>query len=384
MAPINYAEKGYVKLPTTEDTLPTYAEKTQDAAGASQQGEPERRCPFKGRRPCFTVLRFLAILFAVGMTAHCLTHISTHKKGKKGGHHHSKKCEGTVISQNLPSDYEPSDLVWDKPSSTLYVASDNGRIAGIDVDGNVKGEWDLGKKFDLEGIALVPQKRGFVYAAHEHPPSIIEFNTASSKIERRWNISIPTPQYPFPGNYTAHKANGIESLVFIASRNSPNGGFFYAGRQSDARVFVFDVPVDKDVQPDEEGGKAIYRGYLDPPGPGYDLAAMTAFREILYFIYDKTKTVHALDLTNPRFIPPAAVSDDKEWQVDARKDDFTERDLKFLRRGQEGMTFAEVKGKVHESYVFIGIDPPKGKGEKEVLRFGLKEFWKCFEHPKEE
>lgn len=67
-----------------------------------------------------------------------------------------------MISHNLPKDYEPSDLVWDKDESTLYVVSDNGRIAGLDIKGNLKGEWQLDDNFDLEGVAIVPGRLVFM------------------------------------------------------------------------------------------------------------------------------------------------------------------------------------------------------------------------------
>ncbi|KAJ3030206.1 hypothetical protein HDV00_009076 [Rhizophlyctis rosea] len=344
-----------------------------------------------------------------------------HKHPKKG---HKGKCRGTSISQNLPKGYEPSDLVWDKPSSTLYIASDNGRIAGVDVDGKIKQEYNLGEKFDLEGIALVPWRRDVVYLGFEAPPAILEFNLTSSKITQRWNLTAPADAdknkcdvYLKDGKVSTQKANGIESLVFIATRNSPNGGFFYAGRQCDARVFVYDIPIEGG-----NDGKVLYRGYIDPPGPGYDLAgeyltitvvhdvqfpdplqlayppiphppttAMTAYNEILYLVYDKDKVVHALDLTDPTLIPPPLPSTphpsppdnstSPKWIVDATDMDATDYDLTFKRRGQEGMTFAEVRGTQHETFVFLGIDPPGKKG-KDVIRFGVGEFWECFEERK--
>lgn len=105
---------------------------------------------------------------------------------------------------------------------------------------------------------------------------------------------------------------------------------------------------------------------------------MTAYSEILYLVYDIDKLAHTIDLTNKTFIPPKDRSE--KWEIDARDSDFLEAGLKFKKRGQEGMTFAEVRGRVHEKYVFIAIDPPKGGGVKSVVRHDLEDFWKCFEN----
>ncbi|KAJ3054707.1 hypothetical protein HK097_001050 [Rhizophlyctis rosea] len=363
----------------TEQSLPTPATANPPA--------PQRRRHAARFIACVLILIFLIapLLCTIGDGDGDESHIHKHKG--KGKHHkkpkHSKKCKGDIISHDLPDDYEPSDLVWDKPSSTLFVASDSGRFAGIDTKGKLKGEWDLGDNFDLEGIALSPYQPGLVYLGQEAPPSIIEFNTTSSSITRRWNITAPADPDKNKCDALTLKANGIESLVFIASRNSPNGGFFYAGRQCDARVFVYDIPLEGG-----NDGKVVYRGYIDPPGPGYDLAAMTAFNEVLYLVYDEDKVVHALDLTDPTFIPPplpppSGNTTAPEWIIDATKKDATEYDLVFDRRGQEGMTFAEVRGTQHDRFVFVAIDPPKHKGRKLVVKYELEEFWECFEEKDE-
>ena len=111
---------------------------------------------------------------------------------------------------------------------------------------------------------------------------------------------------------------------------------------------------------------------------------MTAFNEVLYFVYDEDKVVYALDLTDPTFIPPplpppSGNTTTPEWIIDATDKDASEYDLVFDRRGQEGMTFAEVRGTQHDRFVFIAVDPPKHKGAKLVVKYELEEFWDCFE-----
>lgn len=114
-----------------------------------------------------------------------------------------------------------------------------------------------------------------LYLGHESPPYIYEYNLTSSSFQRKWNLHIP---HKGPDDdFTAAKENGIESLVFIASPNSKNGGFFYAGRQSDAKIFVYDVDLleDKAASRLDDGvknGTLTFRGTMIPPGPGYDLA----------------------------------------------------------------------------------------------------------------
>lgn len=114
------------------------------------------------------------------------------------------------------------------------------------------------------------------------------------------------------------------------------------------------------------------------------IPAMTAFHDILYFVYDKDQTVNAIDLTDPTHIPPYwnGTGDMPEWEINAIRDDDKDRDLVFREGGHEGMTFAEVK-KSKKSYVFVAVDQKKkAGGKKKVARWDLNTFWKCFEEGK--
>lgn len=111
------------------------------------------KIPQRSRRS-WRIVHLVAFLILASLIL-TLPAITKHKHPKHPKH---GKCEGKVISGDLPEGYEPSDLVWHKNSGTLYIVSDGGRLAAVDKEGKLKGEWTLGKNFDLEGVALVPDR----------------------------------------------------------------------------------------------------------------------------------------------------------------------------------------------------------------------------------
>ena len=70
-------------------------------------------------------------------------------------------CDPESFISALPEKFEPSDLTYDSQANLLYIVSDNGRLAAMDVDGNLKQMWKLGKEFDLEGLTRVPNRSVF-------------------------------------------------------------------------------------------------------------------------------------------------------------------------------------------------------------------------------
>ena len=94
----------------TEQSLPTPATATPPV--------PERRRRTARFMACILILIFFIapLLCTLGDGDDDESRIHKHKG--KGKHHkkpkHGKKCQGTIISDDLPDDYEPSDLVWGK------------------------------------------------------------------------------------------------------------------------------------------------------------------------------------------------------------------------------------------------------------------------------
>ncbi|KAJ3123913.1 hypothetical protein HK098_001558 [Nowakowskiella sp. JEL0407] len=285
-------------------------------------------------------------------------------------------CEPQQINHDLPKKFEPSDVVWDRTKQVMYVVDDNGRIVSLDENGNLKNQWDVNKamarnksfkglKWDLEGVAFNPNKPDLLYLGLEYPASIIEFNLLSSQI-----VGIYRVQDIFDHNPTSDPSHnsGLESLAFIPSSASKYGGYFYAGRQTDAQIFV--------VELEPKSQRAIYHGWIKPPGPGFDLSAMTVFKDHLFMLYDKAKELTSVDILANELIPknkPLRV----DFTIIQPKTQFGT--AKFTVRGFEGISFIDDKVGTPK-YVVIGVDPPK-KGMKTLIRYEFKQFLKCFSPP---
>ncbi|KAJ3244812.1 hypothetical protein HK104_008007 [Borealophlyctis nickersoniae] len=150
------------------------------------------------------------------------------------------------------------------------------------------------------------------------------------------------------------KKTGLESLLIL-----PDNSTVLAGRQSDATVFAFRLPVDT------ESVDVEFMGSFIPPGPRTDLSAMTLWRDILWFVYDKPKRIVGV---NTSYIP-THFSPDEVLDI---SNVLPVAELHTGLRGVEGIAFVE------DSWVVLGMDPPRGKGKKEVLRFTVTEFFECF------
>ncbi|KAJ3024234.1 hypothetical protein HKX48_004507 [Thoreauomyces humboldtii] len=280
-------------------------------------------------------------------------------------------CAGTSLFSRLPAKFEPSDLAFDATTQTLFIVSDNGQLGaltdvGADAGSGAPAQVSiLGSQFDLEGSTLVPSRPGFIYLGNEFPATIVEFNLNLSAVSRSWEVQSTLDAQP-PSDQFSAKNEGMESLVFFPTSSSASGGFFYVGRQADAQVFVFDI----DLTDAGNSSAPTFVGTLTPPGPGNDLSSMTIYRGLIWFLYDKPEQSLTLSLAS------ATVSS-KSDDVDASKlQDKGVGTLSFPTRGQEGLAFAEEND--GSKWVFVGVDPPKGKGNKDLVRYDLDTFFKCF------
>ncbi|KAI9103049.1 hypothetical protein DFS34DRAFT_607278 [Phlyctochytrium arcticum] len=282
-------------------------------------------------------------------------------------------CAGESIYSLLPPKAEPSDAIFDQDSQRLFVVGDEGTLTAIsDVDAGPSAKaqiFKLGKTFDLEGVTLVPERKDTVYLGNEFPASIIEYDLATSSPIRTFNFQTTFDNF---STGTVGKNDGLESVAFVPSPRSAWGGFFFVGRQADARTFIFELPV---------AGEAIastatdikYRGFFQPPGAPTDLSQMTVFNNHLFFLYDGALTMTSMTLDSVLGL----IEDNKEIQVDATTLGATDiGTFQFKTLGQEALAFANTASGAQ--WVFVGLDP-KGKSGKDLLRFDMPTFLQCFQ-----
>ncbi len=116
---------------------------------------------------------------------------------------------------------EPSDLVFDPETGTLWTVSDEtGTLHRIAPDGAVSGSGiDVGGK-DLEGVALDPRS-GHLFVADEATAEIVEL-TRAGDVKRRFKVDVRT------GN------SGIEGIAYDESAD----GFVLALERPAELVFI--------------------------------------------------------------------------------------------------------------------------------------------------
>mmetsp|Transcript_19536 Transcript_19536/g.32021 ORF Transcript_19536/g.32021 Transcript_19536/m.32021 type:complete len:326 (+) Transcript_19536:41-1018(+) len=272
---------------------------------------------------------------------------------------HDRK--GKNIGKNLPRGFEPSDLV--ASGDSLFIVSDEGVLAQTDFYGGVREIWRIEKGKDLEGVCVVPSRPEVVYLGIESPPSVEEYDISEKTLVRKWDVSdyaaLAVRQRGLDGE------DGIEALAYVSrcdERMLEDGDpceFIYVGYQRSAVIHVFDLP------PKTGDADLNYRGYILPPGPAQDLAALYMWKDDLYANYDKPKTMVAMSLLDPHFVPPPG----ETLSTDASKDDVPT--WVFDRRGQEGVAFGG-------DYFFVAEDPPEGKGKKTVRRYDADTVDACF------
>mmetsp|Transcript_16229 Transcript_16229/g.26586 ORF Transcript_16229/g.26586 Transcript_16229/m.26586 type:complete len:312 (-) Transcript_16229:162-1097(-) len=265
---------------------------------------------------------------------------------------------GVDIGDKLPVGFEPSDLVV--KNSSVYIVSDEGTVAEMTFIGDVRNVWHVEKGKDMEGIAVLPSRPDFVYVAIEFPPAIEEYDLLNKKITRHWDVA----------QYSPNGEDGIEALAYVY-RDEPDSTkkkdeFFYVGYQRSAVIHVFEVP----PMIEDSTSQLTYRGFIKPPGPGSDLAALYTWQNNLYANFDKPRTMVSMSLWDTKFFPPPG----EDLKTDARRD--TAVMWEFDRRGQEGVAFGKcADGHI---YFFVAEDPPKDKGRKTVRRYDADKLDACF------
>lgn len=282
------------------------------------------------------------------------------------------------LMDELPDKTEPSDLVYHPQRNLLYVVSDNGKLLGLTVDGHMKEKYKLDGKPDLEGIAFVPSRPDFLYLGQEYPATIMEFNLQTGTVERSWDVqpvldankksaSSQNASENEEDEAASDQNKGLEGLTFLPNKTSPFLGTFLVGRQSDARIFVFQIP----LLETKAVTMPVFVGMIQPPGPGYDLSALTIWRNRLWVLYDKGKTLKALDVTQ---------ADISTIQGDPVFVDLSLSMLESLGtmsfdiRGQEGLAFVDSP---EGGWAFVAVDAPHKTGRKDLLKYSLAHFFGC-------
>ncbi|KAJ3362712.1 hypothetical protein GGF31_001529 [Allomyces arbusculus] len=126
----------------------------------------------------------------------------------------------------------------------------------------------------------------------EFPPTILEYSLTQGLVIRAFPLASVLGTEPTTA--------GVEALTFIPDPAAPHGGWFAVGRQSDATIFVFDMPpiYGARVHP------LVLRGTMRPPGPSEDLSALLALpgEEQLVAVFDKPRAAVAMDLRDARVV----------------------------------------------------------------------------------
>ena len=206
------------------------------------------------------------------------------------------------IGAGLPPPYEPSDAVWHPGLQKLLIVSDGGRVSMMNADGGEITTWN--KSGDMEGIAYADESSDIIYVGIEHPDSIKEFNITTGQFGRTFDLT--------PWMQSADNNQGLEALVFIPDDSDPEGGVFYAGLQSDGRIYKFRLPI--------HNAPSTAVTFLEVvnvvPGRG-DIAGLTYDRDnhVLYALWDSANQVRAINLDGTCLIPAGDGSCASEWDV---------------------------------------------------------------------
>ena len=225
------------------------------------------------KRKVFLMLPFVAVLCGMliaGMGDVCAVTLESWP---------SDDANGTEIGHHLGTGFEPSDVLYHKFRGTFFIVDDGGEVAEVNLNGDIINHWYVSGAPDLEGITVIDESSNYIYLGVETPSDkIVEFNISTGALTgKSWNLSSWLTD---PGN------SGLEALTFVPNgyhpyTNSSSGGLFYAGQQSDGKIYVFDINL-------SVNGSVSHVTTINPlPGVG-DIAGMyyEKSQNIIYAVYD--------------------------------------------------------------------------------------------------
>jgi hypothetical protein len=152
----------------------------------------------------------------------------------------------------------------------MYIVDDEGGL--LTVDGDKKTLITNGLKgLDLEGITANPKQPKVVYLGQESPPTLIKYNLATKKVQRKY----PLPDFPDADG------NGMEALTYVPAMNA-----FFCGSQQDGSVHMYRI----------KDNRLNKIGTFQAPGADYDLAGMTVDGNRIYFLFDDPQIIAISEL----------------------------------------------------------------------------------------
>lgn len=196
---------------------------------------------------------------------------------------------GEEIGALLPPSYEPSGAAWHPRLQRLLLVDDGGRITLMDGHGGSVVHLTVpgAPGTDFEGICVADPADDRVYVGVEQPARILEVDVSSGTLLRTFALTAMDAGTPVN--------QGLEALTFAPDAAHPEGGLFLAGRQSDGRLFTYELP----IRTSATSTSATLVGSQPSPGGLSDLSGLEfdAGAGILYAIHDGADRLRALDPT---------------------------------------------------------------------------------------
>ena len=189
---------------------------------------------------------------------------------------------GVQIGGGLPSGYECSGALWHSGLNKLFTVHDGGTVSSMNANGGGVSNWSL--PGDLEGITVANPSSDFIYVGVENPDSIKEFNVTTNSVTRTFDL---TPWMTGASN------SGLEALTFVPDAGDPEGGLFYAGLQSDGKIYSFRLPIASSTSSTTVTHVSTITpvaGRTDISGLHYDVD-----NQVLYAAFDGSNRLRAME-----------------------------------------------------------------------------------------
>ncbi|MFQ5490302.1 MAG: esterase-like activity of phytase family protein [Phycisphaerae bacterium] len=172
-------------------------------------------------------------------------------------------------------------MVWHPRLASLLVVSDEGELTRLDTDGRIVKSWTI--KADLEAVCVANPSTDLVYLGVEKPDSVVEFNLATGRPVRVFDLR---PWMKGPPN------EGLEALTFVPDDKNPQGGLFYAGLEFDGSIHVFELP----IVTGRDTNAVIHKNTIKPAPERLDLSALDFHRpsRTLYAAYGTAGVLRAM------------------------------------------------------------------------------------------
>ncbi|KAJ3274533.1 TP53 regulating kinase [Terramyces sp. JEL0728] len=244
----------------------------------------------------------------------------------------------------IPNNFEPSDITMD--DKNIYVVSDNGKIGIFDKSGNYQSKIKIAGKPDLEGITVIDKRPNILFLAVEYPPTLIEYDLTTDKMEREWDLSEYLIEHGEAHEHESPRSQGIESLVYV---ENDGAGYFFVGRQHDGMIFVFEITFTEPIDIE------FYTKFQ--PFKRGDLSSLQVYNNHLFLLYDRPEILQSISLSGLfRFTEHKVGEGDSEL-------------LGYMDfRGLEGILFTD-------DYVYLCVDH---NDDQRLLRMKKQDFFNCF------